>query len=313
MPEITVVVPSYNHARFVERTLRSIFRQSLRPEKLIVIDDGSKDESVAVVERALADCPFPSELIARENRGLCATLNQAFELATGDYFSYLGSDDVLVSTALEQQVSLLKNRPKAVLAFGHAYLIDADDNIVDSTENWTPFADGNMLPLLLKGQIFSSPGVVYRRSALETQRWNEDAILEDYELYLKLSGDGEFARNTNVVGGWRQHGSNVSGDAASMLNEWIAAQDRVAEYLPHSREELDELQQELKFASVANLVRSGRKGEAFRLFRRNIGGATSVRQMLGMMTRLIAPRTFFEANQRRKRRINTEHYGKMPI
>ena len=313
MPEITVAVPSYNHAPFVERTLRSIFRQSLRPEKLIVIDDGSKDESVAVIERALVDCPFPSELIVRENRGLCATLNQAFELASSDYFSYLGSDDVLVSTALEQQVSLLENRPKAVLGFGHAYLIDADDNIADSTENWTPFADGNMLPLLLKGQIFSSPGVVYRRSALVSHRWNEDTILEDYELYLKLSGEGEFARNTNVIGGWRQHGSNVSGDAMSMLNEWIAAQDRVAEYLPLSREELDELQRELRFASVANLVRSGKKGEAFRLFRQNIGGATSIQQIFGMAARLITPRTLFEANQRRKRRINTEHYGKMPI
>lgn len=312
MPEITVVVPSYNHAPFVERTLRSIFRQSLRPEKLIVIDDGSKDESVAVIERTLADCPFPSELIVRVNRGLCATLNQAFELSTSDFFSYLGSDDVLVSTALEQQVALLENRPNAVLAFGHAYLIDAEDNIIDSTENWTPFADGNMQPLMLQGQIFSSPGVVYRRSALQSHRWNEQAILEDYELYLKLSSEGEFARNTNVIGGWRQHDTNVSGDMASMLNEWIAAQDRVAEYLPYSREELDGLQQELRFASVANLVRSGRKSEAFRLFKDNIGGATSIQQILGMVTRLVTPGTLFKANQRRKRRRNIERYGKMP-
>lgn len=313
MSEITVVVPSYNHAAFVTRTLRSIFAQTHEPKKLIVIDDGSKDESVVLVERVLEECPFPSELIVRENRGLSATLNEAFAMADSDYFAYIGSDDVWKRTMLEEQISLLDSRPDAVLAFSHAYLIDEDDNIIDSTANWTDFADGDMLPTLLRGQIFSSPGVVYRRLALERHRWNEDSILEDYELYLRLACDGEFARNRNVVCGWRQHGTNVSSDTAKMLEEWIAAQDRVADQLPLSREELDRIQMELKFETVASLVRGGYKREAVRIFRENIGGARSLSQIVRLLARLAVPRTLFQANRERKRRKSIAAYGKMTI
>lgn len=313
MSEITVVVPSYNHARFVERTLRSIFAQSHRPEKLIVIDDGSKDESVVIVERTLSECPFPSELIVRENRGLCATLNEGLAISNGDYFAYIGSDDVWKRSMLTEQIALLDSRPQAVLAFCHAYLIDEDDNIIDSTSNWTDFADGDMLPHLLRGQIFSSPGVVYRRAALANHRWNEQSILEDYELYLRLAAEGEFARNTNILCGWRQHGSNVSGNMPKMVAEWIAAQDRVAETLPMGREELDRIQTELRFRSVASLVRSGYRREAFRMFRENIGGARSISQVVKLLARLVVPRSLFEANKLRKRRRSIARNGKMTV
>ena len=58
---VSVVVPSYNHARFVERTLRSVFAQTHAPSELLVIDDGSADDSPRVVERVLRDCPFPCD------------------------------------------------------------------------------------------------------------------------------------------------------------------------------------------------------------------------------------------------------------
>jgi alpha-1,3-rhamnosyltransferase len=71
--EIFAFVPSYNHAPFVEKCLRSIFKQTLAPKKLLVIDDGSRDDSPKIIERVLKDCPFDADLIARENRGLSAT------------------------------------------------------------------------------------------------------------------------------------------------------------------------------------------------------------------------------------------------
>jgi len=313
MSEISVVVPSYNHANFVERALRSIFAQSRRPEKLIVIDDGSKDESVAVIERVLRDSPIPCEFKWRPNRGLSATLNEAFALTGGDYFAYIGSDDVWLPQFLEQQTALLESRPAAVLAFSHAYLIDEYDNIIDRTDNWTEFADGHMLQLLLRGQIFSSPGVLYRRSALERYRWNDDSILEDYELYLRLSTDGEFARNQNVLCGWRQHGSNVSGDFPLMMEEWIAAQNRVFGSLNMSRAELDEVQTQLRFDSVAGFVRGGRRAEAFTLFRENLAGARSPQHAAEMLLRICVPRRLFEWNRKRKRHAAIKKHGRLEL
>jgi len=310
MPKVTVVVPSYDHAPFIERTLRSIVAQTFPPKKLIVIDDGSKDESIAVIEGALKDCPFDAELIARENRGLCATLNEGLANTETEYFAYLSSDDIWLPSFLEEQIALLESRPNAVLAFGHAYLIDEDNNIIDRTDNWTPFADGDMLPLLLRGVIFSSPTVVYRTAPLRKYGWNEDARLEDYELYLKLCTEGDFARNTKVFSAWRQHGTNTSDNFPLMLREQLSAQERLAEKLGIGREELGRVQKEMKFRAVQDMVRSGNKREAVSLFWENIGVAPAA-DVLKTAARLAVPQALFQWNRRRKNNQAIEKYGKL--
>ncbi|MCA1639899.1 MAG: glycosyltransferase family 2 protein [Acidobacteria bacterium] len=248
-PEVFVLVPSYNHAPFVEKCLKSIIKQTFSPKKLLVIDDGSQDGSPQTIEKVLNDCPF----------------------------------------------------------------IDEHDQIIDCTSNWTSFSDGDMLPLLLRGIIFSSSSVVYRRSALEKHSWNENSLLEDYELYLRLCADGEFAFDESVLCAWRQHGWNVSGDAPLMLEEWISAQNRVADKLNISREELDKVQTELKFDAVLNYIRSGRQREAAKLFLENISGAKSVSQIGKTMFRLSIPQTLFKWNRQRKKREAIKSYGKLEI
>ncbi len=309
--KVFVVVPSYNHAPFVEQCLRSIISQTLRPKKLLVIDDGSNDGSPEVIERVLRGCPFDSELVARENRGLCATLNEALSASSGEFFAYLGSDDVWLPSFLAEQTQLLNTRPKAVLAFAHAYLVDEDDNVFDSTADWTEFADGDLRPMLLRGSVFSSPGVLYRRSVLAQHRWNESSRLEDYEMYLKLSTVGGFARNPNVLCAWRQHGGNASDDLPLMYEEMAAAQERLAPELGLNYAEIARTTSRLKFAAAENLVRHGFRYEAARFFIDNIRGADSIADILRIAVRLAVPQNLFQWNRKRKRRDAAERYGKL--
>jgi alpha-1,3-rhamnosyltransferase len=311
--EVFAFVPSYNHAPFVEKCLKSIFNQTLAPKKLLVIDDGSQDDSPLLIEKILRDCPFEAELIARENRGLCATLNEGFAKADGDFFAYLGSDDVWFPEFLEKRRRLLEKRPAALLAFGHGFLIDESDRIIDRTDNWTSYTDGEMLPYLLRGQIFPSPSVVYRRSALAKHGWNENSRLEDYELYLKLATDGDFAFDPQILCAWRQHGSNASGDFPLMLREWLGAQNRVADRFKISRAELDKIQSELKFDSVLSYVRHGKRGEGLKLFYENLSGAKSFAQIGKTLFRLAVPATLFDWNRKRKQRATIERYGKLNL
>lgn len=305
---VFVVVPSYNHARFVERCLRSIIGQTVQPKKLLVIDDGSSDDSPAVIARVLEECPFDCELLARENRGLSATLNQALELSEGEFFAYLGSDDIWFPTFLAEQTALLQARPNAVLAFAHAYLVDDNDQVYGSTAEWTDFADGDLRPLLLEGTIFSSPGVLYRRGALSKHRWNEDSRLEDYEMYLKLSHDGEFARNEKILCAWRQHGENASDDLPLMLDEMIKSQNRL-QPIGMSNQERDAVQSRLKFAAAENFVRHGFRYEAARLFIENLRSAKSLSNILAVAIRLAVPQTLFQWNRRRKQQSAVTRYG----
>jgi alpha-1,3-rhamnosyltransferase len=300
--EITVLVPSYNHAPFVERTLRSIFAQTLRPKKLIVIDDGSKDESVRVIERALADCPFDSQLIVQENRGLCATLNEGLRLADGELFAYISSDDVWLPDFLASRHALLAKRPRAVLAYGHAYLIDESDNVFDSTDRWSDYADGNGLQMLLYPIIPTSASVVYRRSALEKCGWNEDSILEDYELYLRLTALGEFALDSRVLSAWRIHGYNTSADFPLMMNEWLEAQRRTRVETGLTDDELEKAQTKLRFRCVADFIRNGQRRAGWSLFRQNLEGADSRGAALRMFARFFVPGFVFAGKAQLRRR-----------
>ncbi|MCW5961878.1 MAG: glycosyltransferase [Pyrinomonadaceae bacterium] len=313
MSEISVLVPSYNHAKFVEGTLRSIFAQTRKPKKLIVIDDGSKDESVAVIEKTLSDCPFDCQLIARENRGLCATLNEGFSLAEGEFFAYLGSDDLWLKTFLQDRVELLETRPGAALAFGHAFVIDENDDITDRTDNWTDFPDGDLLPSLLQGEIFSSPTVVYRRSALEKFRWNERSKLEDYEMYLQLATRGEFAKSDAVLSAWRRHGANTSDNFTEMIEEQIAAQERHSDELNIDRAQLKKYRASLLSNAVFELIRTGKRDQAREMLAKARELGLSPRQSAKMLFRLAVPERLFQWNRRRKRRNAVERFGKLNI
>ena len=308
---VSVVVPSYNHARFVEATLQSIMKQTLAPAELIVIDDGSTDDSPQLIARVLADCPFPCELVARENRGLCATLNEGFERSTGEYFAYLGSDDLWLPDFLKARVQLLESRDRAVLAYGHAYFINEQNQIIDSTADWANYADGNAREMLLQTTAPMSPTVLYRRTALEQQRWDEAAKLEDYDLYLRLSSAGEFAFDERVLSAWRRHGSNVSWDQTLMLEEHLRAQREAALRFGLTDEQVAELQRTTRFNRAEDFLRVGEKSRALSLMMSNWRGINSSRTTARLFLRLLLPSSFMRGRTRVKERNAHKRYGKL--
>ena len=310
---VSVVVPSYNHAQFVEATLRSIMKQTLRPAELVVIDDGSSDDSAVVVERILNYCSFPCELVVRNNRGLSATLNEGFARTRGDYFAYLGSDDLWLPGFLEARVSLLESRPEAVLAYGHAYLIDEQNAIVDSTADWARYADGDVREMLLQTIAPMSPTVLYRREALEQQRWNEESRLEDYDLYLRLSAEGSFAFDPRVLSAWRRHGSNISWDQTMMLEEQLKALREAALRFGFSDKQVQELQRATRFNRAEDFLRVGDKSQALSLLTHNLRGAQSARATAKILLRLLMPNSFMRGRARVRQRKAHQRYGTIDV
>ncbi len=99
-----------------------------------------------------------------------------------------------------------------MLAYGHSFLIDEQNNIIDCTLDWAQYVDGDAQTMLLQESIAPmSPTVMYRRAPLERHGWNEQAKLEDYELYLRLSAEGDFAFDraslVRLAAAWSQHES----------------------------------------------------------------------------------------------------------
>lgn len=308
-PKVTAFVPSYNHAPFVEACLRSIIKQTLKPAELLVIDDGSTDGSPQIIERVLKDCPFSCELVERENRGLCATLNEGLARTRGDYFAYLGSDDLWLEGFLAARFRLLQSRTRAALAYGHCYLIDEENRIVDSTNKWATYADGDAREMLLQTTAPMSPTVMYRRTALEQHGWNESARLEDYDLYLRLSVEGDFAFDPQVLSAWRLHGRNTSWNQTMMLEEQLEAQHRAREALGISPEELLKLQTTIRFNRAEDFLRIGQKAKAFELIYRNLAGANSPPRIARMLLRLLVPFRLIEWRKSIFHRRTASEYG----
>jgi alpha-1,3-rhamnosyltransferase len=309
---VSVVVPSYNHAPFVAETLRSVFRQTHAPRRLLVIDDGSRDGSREVIEKTLKDCPFPCELVARANRGLCATLNEGLGETVGEYFAYLGSDDLWLPDFLAARVATLESRAGAALAYGHAFIIDERGEVTDCTLDWATYADGDARRMLLAETYAPmSPTVLYRRAMLERHGWNERARLEDYELYLRLSAEGEFAFDPRVLSAWRRHGSNASGDFAWMIEARLEAQRNAAPHLGLSAEELRRYQRALNFAGAEDLLRLGDKRTALRFLRRGMGGAPGARSLARVALRLITPYSLVKRRGLRRQATAARRYGKI--
>jgi alpha-1,3-rhamnosyltransferase len=311
---VFVVVPSYGHARFVARTLRSIFRQTQPPTKLLVIDDGSRDGSPHIIAQTLANCPFPCELIVHgTNRGLCATLNEALSYCNAPYFAYLGSDDLWLPDFLATRVAMLETRPAAVLAYGHAFIINADDDIVDNTRWWARYVDGDARAMLLRGSAPVSATVLYRTSTLTQFGWNEQARLEDYELYLRLCRVGAFALDTNIQAAWRRHSYNTSHDVAFMLAETRAAQARLADWLGLSEAERRCAADELTWTYAEAFARAGLYRQAAALAWASWAGAPNWWVRGKMLARLLLPPSVERLRQAWRARAIARRYGKLTL
>lgn len=315
---VSVVVPSYNHAKYIERTLRSIFAQTLHPRELVVIDDGSMDGSPDIIERILQDAPFPAELVFRPNRGLSATLNEGLSrLQTPDsglltsYFAYLGSDDIWLPKFLEKRIALLENCPNAVLAYGNAYSIDADERIIDCSVDWATYADGDVRRMLLGGTAPLSPTVVYRRAAIEDMSWNENSRLEDYEFYLRLSVRGEFAYDSAILSAWRQHGGNTSEGGMMMMEEKISALERTSHLFNLTAGDLNQLIRLARFRGAQELMRRGNKKQAMKFGLPNLTAAQSPTEALRFIGGLATPDERLKSRRTKARETAFQRYGRL--
>ncbi|MEP6903141.1 MAG: hypothetical protein ABJA66_15440, partial [Actinomycetota bacterium] len=211
----------------------------------------------------------------------------------GKYFAYIGSDDFWLPTFFEERVKLLEMRETAVLGYGHSFLINENDEIFDSTANysddWANYPDGDAHEMLLNGIAPISSTLFYRRAALEKVSWNENSRLEDYEMYLKLMNLGDFAFDSQVLSVWRYHSYNTSKNLGLMLDEVIEAQNRNINDLGISEAKLKGIQIKTKFRYARDFLQHGDKREAFQLAKDNWRGANSNAELAKFALRMFVP------------------------
>ena len=212
-PLVSVIIPTYNYAHFIGEAIESVLAQTYRDFEIIVVDDGSTDETGDVVSR-FSEVRY----IYQTNQGIAAARNAGARASQGHSLVFLDADDRLLSNALEAGVDSLNDYPACAFVSGHWELVSRDRKPLP-TPPVICFKENNYRAFLDYNYIGTIGQVMFRRSIFTTEPGFDLSVpgCDDAELYMRIAKDYPVYCHDQIVVQHRVHGSNTSGDRAMML------------------------------------------------------------------------------------------------
>ena len=226
-PLVTIAIPCYNHAVFVQDSIRSVINQTYKNIELIIIDDGSTDQSVNKIKEMLIECEqrfTRFEFRDRPNKGLCNTLNEALEWAQGDYFCVIASDDQMLPEKTSLQISSFKSDTVGV--FGGVNIINNTNQILSSRVR--EYSETGFEDILLNKHDLPASSQMFKTDILrQVGGYNPNVKVEDWDLLLRMSKlNKKMVYIPQLLINYRKHDSNISSDNTFMYTEMIKILDQ---------------------------------------------------------------------------------------
>ncbi|MCL7945676.1 glycosyltransferase [Marinobacter sp. ATCH36] len=210
MAVVSVVTPTYNRARFLPDAVASVLAQTYADLELIVLDDGSVDDTREVLEPFLADRRV--RYFYQENQGQSHARNHALEQATGDFIAFLDSDDLWTPDKLKKQLAVLNANPDVDIVHGDEAMID-EQGVVSSLENMKRYSGWITRYLLADNGVSISTALVRRRCFDEMGGFDTSVgVADDYELWLRFSARYRFHYEPGIVASYRVMEYQISSD-----------------------------------------------------------------------------------------------------
>lgn len=232
-PLVTVIIASYNHGPYIEASIGSVLRQTYPEIELLVIDDGSTDDSVERIERLRQLHPF--DFRRQENQGLTRTLNAALERSRGEFIAPFGSDDIMLPHRIQRQVEYMLDKPEVGICAGNIEKIDADGRPLPDRKQSRelPFRRLNFEDIFLDRKPYPpAPTLLFRRQALaEIGGFDTNIQLEDLLAELKICQAGYYVDALGeVLAQYRKHGSNSFRNMRFMIDSILYTYDQFREH-----------------------------------------------------------------------------------
>lgn len=220
-PLVSVLIPAFNHERFVQRCLDSVLEDPYPAKELIIIDDGSTDRTAdRIADWVATHCmELPIEFVRRENRGVAVTLNELAARANGEFLRPGASDDYWLPGGLDAQVGYLLAHPGKQAVVGDSIVVDRDGiRLHDSgmcdlhgADKRLYRSDAGIRRAVISQWAIGGPIALIRKGALDTAtRWSEGLRIEDWDLFLRLAARDALGFIDVSVGAYRIHGANLS-------------------------------------------------------------------------------------------------------
>lgn len=205
MPLVSVLMPVYNGGIFLKESIDSILRQSYRELELIIINDGSEDDSESTV---LSYNDGRLQYVKQERQGIVKTLNKGLSLCRGEYIARMDADDIAEKSRIEKQVDFLQTHPQVQVVgayiniFGNGKALVKKYPLSAKAINWA----------MLRSNAMAHPAVLFRKTLVAGDYYYKEAFhpSEDYELWCRLCLTHAFANIPEVLLQYRVHHAQVS-------------------------------------------------------------------------------------------------------
>jgi glycosyltransferase involved in cell wall biosynthesis len=211
-PLVSVIIPCFNHGKYLTRALESVWQQNYPNLEIVVVDDGSTDNTQDVLKENLGVIN-----IYQTNKGLSAARNTGIKQSSGEFLIFLDADDWLLPFAIETNLSFLQWDDKLAFVSGTHEKFYAESN--ETEEVCQEVSAEHFLHLLYGNYIGMHATVMFRRWVFDSYLYNVKLkACEDYDLYLKIARNFPVFHHTKKIAAYRIHQSNMSGNSDLMLS-----------------------------------------------------------------------------------------------
>ncbi|MBL4800045.1 MAG: glycosyltransferase [Oleispira sp.] len=255
LPLVTIIVPCFNHEKYIQLCIESIINQTYPEIELLVIDDGSSDASPSILKKLSEQYSF--DLVLQKNKGVSVTLNEAIARAKGKYICPIGSDDIMMLDKTEKQVSLMEADTNIAVCGGNALMIDSD-NIIYNKKQKFPLSREVTFDNLFRhtGVGIVTPTAMMRKSVVINEGCYDPSIpVEDLYMWLKLTHRGHrMVRMNEVLIYYRKHANNTYKNVDLMINSILKILQ------PYQNEEgFEQVKQDYLRSAFLNAVKQKQK------------------------------------------------------
>ncbi|MBP59138.1 MULTISPECIES: glycosyltransferase family 2 protein [Idiomarina] len=206
--KVSVVIPSFNHREYIEKSVMSVLTQTYKNIELIVIDDGSTDGTDILLDKLSKKHNFT--YISQENEGVCKTLNRGIqEISTGDYICILGSDDYFHPEKVEKQLTELAQNENSEFSYTQALEFDSKSSKELRRFPLRKFS-GNILNEIFYRQPYAAGSIMFSRRLYNTVGGFDNNLKhEDWDFSIRCSAITQFIGINEPLFFYRSHDNNI--------------------------------------------------------------------------------------------------------
>jgi glycosyltransferase involved in cell wall biosynthesis len=234
-PLISITIPSYNHEKFVEECLDSVLAQDYPNKEIVIINDGSKDNTSAVIKNWIEKNGDKISItyVERENRGIPKTANELIGLAKGDYLVALASDDKLLPESIMKRYEFLRDNPQKLAVIGDCEMIDEEGTVhyksaiesVYKISRNSYKTDEGIKEQILFFRLVSGPVLMVKKEIYSIIGMYDEGIkAEDYDSYLRMAAKNLIGFVDMPLGQYRQHKKNHVSNSKLMIHYFSEAE-----------------------------------------------------------------------------------------